>query len=109
MHYVWFWHECEGRISFLCSPDLSVSSLCSPDLGTAQIGYCCFDVLHTFVLRNLHNKVIDAVPWPLFYLKYEGHSVGPLWDDRPEFFVGSNYLLVLRLSVGVHYSHGPGS
>ena len=60
MHYVWFWHESEGCVSSLCSPDLSVSSLCSPDLDTAQIGYCCFDVLHTFDLRNIHNKVIDV-------------------------------------------------
>ena len=78
-------------------------------LDAAPIRFCCFDVLHTFDLRNIHNKVIDlCCSVAIILLKCEGHSVGPLWDDRPDALQGSADLLVLRLSVGVRCSPGAG-
>ena len=35
-------------------------------------------------------------PVAINFTKYEGHSVGPLGDDRPVFLCGSIHLLYLR-------------
>ena len=79
-------------------------------ISTHQIGLCCSDVKHTVDLRSIRNKVIDVCcPVAITFTKHEGHSVGPLWDDRPEVFGGSTYLLGLRFPVGVCCSPDPGS